>query len=213
MNASSSAPGLLSRSSNRNKRRNIAFDYQEAIEICPLGSPPRLNAGLSVEEEYAPMDQDSLDANEAILHYDPGSALRPVSPPSQSEDSDEPLQPAVKKHIKRGRKPKSKTEAGPASADTQSHPSANTTQEPPSTRSKLKSKAKDKKRVTVLTEEDVHHRLRDRILADTQLYLRILRYEPLPLDPFVQLLCGDDVKVTGALKAQVRSFLDKQVSP
>ncbi|KAF7790858.1 hypothetical protein EIP86_001816 [Pleurotus ostreatoroseus] len=210
MDTSSSAPGLLSRSSNLSKGRNVAFDHQEATESSPLRSPSRPVAGQSAEAEHVPMDQDSPDANDAILHYDPGSALGFVSPPSQAEDSDVLLQSVTKKTIKRGRKPKSRAETETAPADTQSHPSA-TTQKSPSSKSKPRSKAKDKKKGTVLTEEDVHHRLRDRILSDTQLYLRILRYEPLPLDLFVQLLCVDEeVKVTGALKAQVRSFLDKQ---
>ncbi|EDR12487.1 uncharacterized protein LACBIDRAFT_292945 [Laccaria bicolor S238N-H82] len=49
-----------------------------------------------------------------------------------------------------------------------------------------------------------------RIMCDQQLYLRILRYEPIHFNVFLKLLTPDVVIVSGKIKLQLRAFLDGQ---
>lgn len=173
--------------------------------IWPSESSSKPERGLHTEDDY---DYDPRD-NDAVLHYEPAPEAGIAPSALLSEDSDAPLQAAAKKT----RKGKAKAKPKLHQEDLQSSESDSHIQKPPLTQPS-KSKSKRKKKAVTLTEEHIHSRLTDRILADTQLYLRILRYEPLPLDRFVQLLCGDgeEIKITGPLKLQVRGFLDKQVS-
>lgn len=205
-NTSSSVRDLQPRLSNSNEHRDRAFDRQETAAIWASESPSKPERELHTEDDYGHDPRE----NDGVLHYEPAleTGIAPPAPLSD-EDSDIPLQATAKKT----RKGKAKSKPKPDREDSQSSSPDTNIQKPPLTQPKAKSKSKSKRSTITLTVEEIHTRLTDRIRADTQLYLRILRYEPLPLDMFVQLLCGDgeEVKITGPLKLQVKGFLDKQV--
>lgn len=159
--------------------------------------------------------------DEGILHYEP---ICPIAKAISSESdinviTDPHTVPTIKKNKTRVR----------AKAAQVARPISTPASQPIPNAAKPTTTAK-KPRTVTLTELEVHARLRTRILADTQLYLRILRYEPICFDTFLQLITDPDtdssssdsdlskekekprVKITGALKLQVRGFLDKQVS-
>ncbi|KAK7060502.1 hypothetical protein VNI00_001267 [Paramarasmius palmivorus] len=54
-------------------------------------------------------------------------------------------------------------------------------------------------------------RIKSEILADTELHLQILRYEPLPFKRFLQIATSDSTLLaSGKLKLHLKQFLDKQ---
>ncbi|KAI0938262.1 hypothetical protein AcV5_001091 [Taiwanofungus camphoratus] len=63
-----------------------------------------------------------------------------------------------------------------------------------------------------ISESDFNLKLKEAILKDNALHLRILRYEPVQFDVFVQLAVDLDLqnRGLGQLKGRVRDFLDKQ---
>ncbi|KAK7061934.1 hypothetical protein R3P38DRAFT_2493589 [Favolaschia claudopus] len=76
---------------------------------------------------------------------------------------------------------------------------------PPNAKPKpKKNKTKNKEEY----DENWERELKEKILADNELYHRILRYEPLNFDIFVKLATDEDP--TARLRLQLRSFLDKQ---
>jgi hypothetical protein len=90
-----------------------------------------------------------------------------------------------------------------------------------STTTKAKAKTVRKKRgpAAVLddaddldTVGDLYKTFKDMILADRDLHLRILRYEPIKFEDLEVMAAERGVKVRG-LKTHLRHFLDEQVSP
>ncbi|THH33686.1 hypothetical protein EUX98_g582 [Antrodiella citrinella] len=61
-----------------------------------------------------------------------------------------------------------------------------------------------------LMDDELHLKLKECVLADTDLYLRVLRYEPVHIDHFVKLATDLGLPERG-LKLRVKAFLDKQV--
>ncbi|KAL0577073.1 hypothetical protein V5O48_004916 [Marasmius crinis-equi] len=59
-------------------------------------------------------------------------------------------------------------------------------------------------------DEAWEEQMRNKILADKELHLRILRYEPIPFKTFVDFTTEDDTHLNGKLKLALRQFLDKQ---
>ncbi|KAJ3559179.1 hypothetical protein NM688_g493 [Phlebia brevispora] len=149
------------------------------------------------------MFEDDYDQwrDDAMLHYEPD--LEQTLPNCLAEDM--PSKKAKTTATRTKRKSRSKLSRPQIVLESE-------TEEPATTQAKSKSQGKTKK--VLLTEEEIHAHLREGILADTKLYMRILRYEPLPLDLFVQLVVSafpeETIKVTGPLKLQIRAYLDQQ---
>ncbi|KAI0638248.1 hypothetical protein C8Q77DRAFT_1153914 [Trametes polyzona] len=63
-----------------------------------------------------------------------------------------------------------------------------------------------------ISQEELNAKMKEAILADEALHLRILRYEPIHFDVFVQMAVdlGVPPKPQGALKTKVRAFLDQK---
>ncbi|KAH9938594.1 uncharacterized protein B0H18DRAFT_20225 [Fomitopsis serialis] len=63
-----------------------------------------------------------------------------------------------------------------------------------------------------ITEAEFESRLHDAIMQDKNLHLRIIRYEPVHFDVFVQLAMDAGLIQTrklGLMKTRIRTFLDK----
>ncbi|KAJ7869767.1 hypothetical protein B0H14DRAFT_3861139 [Mycena olivaceomarginata] len=91
--------------------------------------------------------------------------------------------------------------------------SKNSTRKTPrkSTNEGFEAKAKrSRKKAVDEFEESWELGLKDKILADYDLHLRILRYEPIHFDIFLKLATATEDEVTGLLKLKPRTFLDKQ---
>ncbi|KAI0755465.1 hypothetical protein BC629DRAFT_1553962 [Irpex lacteus] len=119
--------------------------------------------------------------------------ILPLAKPSPPRSSS----PTKKSKGTTTRKPRSKkSAAGDVHVD-----------DPTETTSKTKSKGKSKS--IQLTDDELFAKLRESILQDRELYLRILRYEPVHFDVFLKL-AGDTGVSDRGLKLRVRAFLDKQ---
>jgi len=72
-------------------------------------------------------------------------------------------------------------------------------------------KTPSKKKIQVVDESDEvwERKMMEKIIRDTDLHLRILRYEPIHFDVFLQLAV-EGSSSSGKLKLRLRSFLDKQ---
>lgn len=191
----------------------------------------------SHEREEADIDehQDSDAWNEdGILHYDPSQDYDIINGPmkhsspleltSDSSDSAPLFTQTSMKTLKKAPRTKRIPSPKPPLPDRSSSP-VDINVSDSQTGPKAKAKKAPKTKAVTLTEDEIHSRLKAHILADTDLHLRILRYEPIPFELFLGLVTGDNsptggaekegsseslVKVTGALRLQVRAFLDKQ---
>ncbi|KAF9268118.1 hypothetical protein L218DRAFT_1073469 [Marasmius fiardii PR-910] len=76
--------------------------------------------------------------------------------------------------------------------------------------SKRKRKPTSRRGVEYQFDDDWEQQIRDNILADNELHMRILRYEPIPFQTFLEHSPINDVKSNGKLKAALKQFLDKQ---
>ena len=152
-------------------------------------------------------EEDVFMSDNAVLQYDPELEESPIYTPERSI----PVK-ATKATKPKNKKATRTKEDEAASVATSSESEALVTKGKGKRMDKATKATKSK--AIKLTEDEIDAQLKASILSDTQLYHRILRYEPIPFDAFVDLVAGPDsgIKVTGPLKLQVRAFLDKQVS-
>jgi len=63
-----------------------------------------------------------------------------------------------------------------------------------------------------IPDNEFYAKMKEAVLADRALHLRVLRYEPIHVDTFIQLAQRQDLPIRGhlKLKGRVRAFLDKQ---
>ncbi|KAL0067570.1 hypothetical protein AAF712_005285 [Marasmius tenuissimus] len=59
-------------------------------------------------------------------------------------------------------------------------------------------------------DEAWEEQMRSKILANKELHLRILRFEPIPFKTFLDFTVGSEATASGKLKLSLRQFLDKQ---
>jgi len=130
-------------------------------------------------------------ADEAYLHYEPENDIDSL-PPTTHIQPPSPINPSPKR---RPKKPKSRSRS-PAGTST--------------TAPRRKKKTATAKKQPEFDEE-WDKDLRNRIVQDTALHLRILRLEPIHFDVFLSMVDGQaEGRSAAKLKLHLREFLDKQ---
>ncbi|PCH41238.1 hypothetical protein WOLCODRAFT_162921 [Wolfiporia cocos MD-104 SS10] len=165
------------------------------------------------------LDQENWNNDDAFLHFEPNvdAALRG----SDSDTSLSAVSPLNSPKRKRGQKRAPKT-ASVKAADkkgfTQGEAKAATSSPTqPSTSAKSKSKRKATRRAESppegwVSDVEFDNTLREAVLRDRELYLRVLRYEPVHLEVFLQLATEvglDRGRRRNLMIVKVRQFLDK----
>ncbi|KAL0949398.1 hypothetical protein HGRIS_009460 [Hohenbuehelia grisea] len=168
-----------------------------------LRSPFNGDAGPSAWDDdvlYRHDDDNDNFYGEALMHFEPSVNHSPTDTPAAKTKSP--------------RKTKSKSPSKRSVIDETPLAAGSLTKEPAprsKTKSTKKSKGKDESNAADqqhLSSDEWLEDIKQRIMQDEQLHLRILRYEPIHFDEFLKLIPD---KPTGALKLELRAVLDKLV--
>ncbi|RDB22532.1 hypothetical protein Hypma_010039 [Hypsizygus marmoreus] len=150
------------------------------------------------------IDEFGQDNDDAYLHFGPGfdnlSMAGGCAPGPVVPAPDSPF--AIKKNV--AMKAPSVRKPSQPKASFQSDETV-----PTKRNINVKRSEKQRARLDDDFDEAWEMKLRDKIFQDSNLYLRILRYEPIHFDVFLQL-ASEEPTYSGKLKARLRSFLDKQ---
>ncbi|KIY74165.1 hypothetical protein CYLTODRAFT_416422 [Cylindrobasidium torrendii FP15055 ss-10] len=178
-------------------------------------------------DEYGYVDEYDVDG--AVMHFEPEAGpsrlqhngtlvVQPTAISGRYEEAEEAEEaeesdglgadPDVEMHLKSKKgKGKAKAEASPKRAK-----DAEAKRKPGRPKKDAVEKLKPKKWTEEEFDADWEAAVRARIVADEDLHLKVLRYEPTHFDVFLKLaMAGSEERpVTGLLKLQVRDFLDRQ---
>ncbi|KAJ7684033.1 hypothetical protein B0H17DRAFT_23310 [Mycena rosella] len=144
------------------------------------------NKSAAVIPPATQLGSDDWDNDDAYVHFDPDLELNKEPVAENIVPTKKPKQRTKSKSPKSKRKAKNDDPAVPA------------------TPKKSRKKAADE------YDEAWELGLKDKITNDRDLHLRILRYEPINFEVFVQLATEDGEVAGGRLKFKLRVFLDKQ---
>ncbi|KAK1229516.1 hypothetical protein PQX77_007404 [Marasmius sp. AFHP31] len=150
-------------------------------------SRPRSRPDSDIDLEY-PQDQDDV-----YLHYSPPPTPPPIHNPTTSaplwDDDHIPVDTPAP--------------CTPASKTKSSTPLAKTTK-------RRRKQAPKGSEPEPQFDEAWEEQMRSKILANEELHLRILRFEPIPFKTFLDFTVGSESTSSGKLKLSLRQFLDKQ---
>ncbi|KAJ7498771.1 hypothetical protein FB451DRAFT_9882 [Mycena latifolia] len=162
-------------------------------EVAPRLSPKATrNRNVAVLPSPAQPESDEWE-DDAYVQFDPELNKEPVL------EALSPTQQKPKKTTRGGqstKSPKSKRRAATLAKTDDQAP-------PPTTPKRNRKKAEDE------YDENWELGLREKIMKDRDLHLRILRYEPINFDVFLRLATAGET-AGGRLKFKLRAFLDKQ---
>jgi hypothetical protein len=136
--------------------------------------------------------------DDAYVHFDPEMSLKSIKHKKTNTSTAEKRTKTIRES-KESKPPKKKRVQVPTDAD-----------EPlrsPSPKAKPK---RSRKKAEDEFDERWEFGLKEKILEDRDLHLRILRYEPINFDVFLKLATGEEI-AGGRLIFKLRAFLDKQV--
>ncbi|TFK75773.1 hypothetical protein BDN72DRAFT_831209 [Pluteus cervinus] len=168
------------------------------------------------------IDSDSADSSanehEGILHFDPNINVGMRLAPSSHSPSSSKKQPAYEEILVQTScpfigKPSTSTSqktniSDESELDVEIPPIRTSPVAEKKTRKPKSAKDKDKE-----VEQDYgpqwEETIQNRIMQDIQLYMRILRYEPIHFDVFLQLAASDNSVSSRLLKPKLRLLLDK----
>ncbi|KAH9947241.1 hypothetical protein B0H21DRAFT_822003 [Amylocystis lapponica] len=175
--------------------------------------------GVQDDRYYVDYDYDGDGENwmydDAFLEFEPGG---PIAGPSRLPERDVPSPKRVKKTKKNvgtahtidvhKSPPRSRS---PIHTLQTSHTQTQAVEPAAAKKPRSRKKPVSTRDGPDLTDDEFNARMRDAVLQDTSLYLRVLRYEPVLFDDFMQLAANTGLPGHGQkLKARVRDFLDKQ---
>ncbi|KAJ3932266.1 MAG: hypothetical protein NXY57DRAFT_130251 [Lentinula lateritia] len=153
---------------------------QKVISLTSSASPPTYSP---FKDRYYTSDEDMRQyMDDAYLHYDPEDNTHSPSTTNQ------PLRRTPSKLSPAPLSPKSKSRSRSTTA------------------ARKKPAIKEKIVIDAAWAEDI----RNKIMKDTTLHLRILRLEPIHFDVFLSKIEGEDQQPSAKLKHHLREFLDKQ---
>ncbi|KAJ3882979.1 hypothetical protein F5051DRAFT_500152 [Lentinula edodes] len=153
---------------------------QKVISLTSSASPPTYSP---FKDRYYTSDEDMRQyMDDAYLHYDPEDNTHSLSTTNQ------PLRRTPSQLSPAPLSPKSKSRSRSTTA------------------LRKKPAIKEKIVIDAAWAEDI----RNKIMKDTTLHLRILRLEPIHFDVFLSKIEGQDQQPSAKLKHHLREFLDKQ---
>ncbi|KAJ3921537.1 hypothetical protein F5877DRAFT_35823 [Lentinula edodes] len=158
----------------------LAPSPQKVISLTSSASPPTYSP---FKDRYYTSDEDMRQyMDDAYLHYDPEDNTHSLSTTNQ------PLRRTPSQLSPAPLSPKSKSRSRSTTA------------------LRKKPAIKEKIVIDAAWAEDI----RNKIMKDTTLHLRILRLEPIHFDVFLSKIEGQDQQPSAKLKHHLREFLDKQ---
>ncbi|KAF9076796.1 hypothetical protein BDP27DRAFT_1397880 [Rhodocollybia butyracea] len=175
----------------------------EAANSPPLTPSPRKAPSSTFFSRQSPSPEEAIYLSElemgeyadnAYLHYNPDGNLI-------DKQFSYPVHPKLFSAHPIPRKSKSR----PRSRSGSRSPSTNKT-----LRKKNKAAIGGKPKKAAILDENWAIELKNKIIQDTALHLRILRFEPIPLDTFLSLVKKDAGEPSAKEKIHLKEFLDKQ---